>query len=182
MNVSVDIKGGGNVSGSGIYNSGSNVTLVAEPVEGCSFMGFYLNGERYNTPYSFIAGASDIVIEAVFYVTFENYIKGKLSFPITELALNSIRTKRGISFGADVITINTRTLELSEADAIMWYVTSSSSVSGEKDSDGGWSHQEASYSLSTSDRNTLKNMALSIYRKWGESSYLGIVKIVNLYG
>ena len=104
----------------------------------------------------------------------------EIAFDITEQALNSIRIKRNIDFGTDVKTLIIRTIELAQADALMWYATLPSSKTGAKDSDGGWSHQEATVSISSEDRKAFRSQAMAIYRKWGESNGLGTFKIVNL--
>lgn len=115
-------------------------------------------------------------------VSFEDYIRGLLNFDVSDIALNSIRIKRGIAEAADVSTLSIRTLELAEADALRWYVTSPSTYTGVKDSDGGWSHQEASSSLTDADKRLFSARAAAIYGKWGESNGFGSrIKIVNLY-
>ncbi len=181
MILSVNIIGNGNVSGGGSYASGSAVTLTATPSSGWTFKDFVIDGASYaSNPYSLTVGASDLSVSATFYVSFEDYLKGILAFDITEQALNSIRIKRNIDFGTDVKTLIIRTIELAQADALMWYATLPSSKTGAKDSDGGWSHQEATVSISSEDRKAFRSQAMAIYRKWGESNGLGTFKIVNL--
>lgn len=181
MILSVNITGDGTVSGGGALNTGATATLLATAVTGWIFKSFEIGGTFYTAnPYSFLVSTQDITVNALFYVTFENYISGKIGFEISDLALNSIRIKRNIAFAADVTTLTIRTLELAEADALMWYATSSSSYTGVKDSDGGWSHQDASYSLSSTDRSGMRSTALSLYRKWGENNGYGTIRLVNL--
>ena len=181
MILSVNITGSGTVSGGGTLNTGVTATLAATPVTGWTFKHFEKDGTLYtDNPYSFGVPAQNVIVNALFYVTFEDYISGKVGFDINDLALNSIRIKRNIDYAADVTTLTIRTLELAEADALMWYATSASSYTGVKDSDGGWSHQEASSSLSSQDRSSMKSTALSLYRKWGENNGYGTIRLVNL--
>lgn len=183
MTLNVNISGNGTVEGGVNYTSGSIAILNAIPNVGWSFKCFQINGSTYtDNPYSLTVGTEDITATAVFYVSFEDYIKGLLGFEISELALNTIRIKRGIDYATDVSTLSIRVLELSEADAIKWYVSSPTNYTGSKDSDGGWSHQDASSSLSESDRKSLMNRASMLYSKWGEQNGYGVnAKIINLY-
>ena len=183
MTLSVNIEGNGTVEGGVNYVSGSIAILNAIPNIGWSFKCYQINGITYtDNPYSMTVGAEDVSITAVFYVSFEDYIKGLLGFEISDLALNTIRIKRGIDYAADVSILSIRTLELAEADAIKWYVSSPTNFTGSKDSDGGWSHQDASSSLSESDRKLLMNRASMLYAKWGEQNGYGVTaKIINLY-
>lgn len=183
MTLSVNINGNGTVDGGSSYVSGTIAVLNAVPNTGWKFKYYQINGSTYtDNPYSLTVGTEDITVIAVFYVSFEDYIKGLLGFEISDLALNTIRIKRSIDYAADVSTLSTRTLELAEADAIKWYVSSPSNFTGSKDSDGGWSHQDSSSSLSESDRKLLMNRATMLYSKWGEQNGYGVTaKIINLY-
>ena len=62
-------KGGGTVNGSGTYEDGDNVTIVATPDEGYVFDGWYSNGAKISSAesYSFTA-TKNISISAVFVV------------------------------------------------------------------------------------------------------------------
>ncbi|MCM1286076.1 MAG: zinc-ribbon domain-containing protein [Acetobacter sp.] len=63
-------QGGGTVEGSGTYEEGENVTIVANPDNNYEFEGWYSNGKKISSSmaYSFTA-AKDISISAVFVET-----------------------------------------------------------------------------------------------------------------
>ena len=46
VNIMVNVEGGGFVSGGDSYKKGDSVLLIADPLEGCSFEGWYEDGEK----------------------------------------------------------------------------------------------------------------------------------------
>ncbi len=113
-------------------------------------------------------------------VELATYIRGLVSFDVPDIAINSIRIKRGIPKEVDVTTLNKKTLELVRADVLMWASTSYSVYSGTKESDGGWSSQEASKTITASDKKRFAEEARSIYFAYGDNDVSGSIVITNL--
>lgn len=183
MEVKVDIEGNGSVTGDGTYETGTQVSISAIPDESNSFKCFR-DGENTITdnPYIFIAGDDAVKeVTAVFYVSFEDYLRGQVAFDIPDSALNSIRINRKITKGEDVSELSSRTLRLAYADVLYWAGTMPSNITAAKDSDGGWSHQDEAKTLSITDKEGLRKEASNIYRQYGESKYTSTVTIVNLW-
>lgn len=67
--VTVNVVGSGTVSGAGSYPVGTQVTLIASPASGASFIGYYVNGSQVSSSqsYSFELNA-DTTVEARFTV------------------------------------------------------------------------------------------------------------------
>lgn len=173
MNVKIVIIGDGVVTGAGTHSMGDAVSLEATP----SSFSHFLRGQEVITtnPYVFEAPDSDVEISAVFIVTLEAYLKAGVGFNIPDAALMKIRIDRGLAIGLDVSTLSQQTRELAYADSLMYGVNSSSQVQGAKDSDNGWSHQEASGTLSITDKRLIRTQANAIYKKWGEATIPTIV-------
>lgn len=183
MNVTINIFGTGECSGAGAYSSGVGITLLATPVAGNVFKKFVIGSNEYFTnPYSTTAGSDDIVANCYFYTPFELYIRGAVSFEVPDITLNNIRVSRGISYLQDVAEISTQKLELALADVLMYGASRPSSVTGAKDSDGGWSHTDGSVAIGNSDRIFLRTRALDIYKRYGESVGSSGITFGNLNG
>jgi len=173
MNVQVTVIGDGVVTGAGTHSMGDEVTLTAST----SSFSYFLRGEEVivANPYVFEAPDSDVVISAVFIVTLEAYLKASVGYLLPDAALMKIRVDRGLAIGLDVSTLSTQTRELAFADALMYGVNSPSQVQGAKDSDNGWSHQEASGTLSITDKRLIRTQANAIYKKYGEATMPSII-------
>lgn len=173
MNVQVTVIGDGVVTGAGIHSMGDEVTLTAST---SSFSHFLRDEEVIvENPYVFEAPDSDVVISAVFIVTLEAYLKASVGFNLPDAALMKIRIDRGLQIGLDVSTLSTQVRELCFADCLMYGVNSPSQVQGAKDSDNGWSHQEASGTLSITDKRLIRTQANAIYKKYGEATMPSII-------
>lgn len=171
MNVTVNIFGAGVVTGAGQHPLGSRVWLEATPASSNIFKWFILDGNKIlSNPYFFDATSADVELDCLFETPFENYILGMVPFLLPEVAINNIRTKRGVLFQQGVETISSEILELSYADALIYGSTMPQSVTGTKDSDGSWSHSEGTVAISNSDKSFYRSMALNIYKKYGEIS------------
>ena len=168
MNVQVTVIGDGVVTGAGMHSMGDEVTLSAST----SSFSHFLRGEEVIVvnPYIFEAPDSDVEISAVFIVTLEAYLKASVGYSLPDAALMKIRIDRGLAIGLDVSTLSIQTRELCFADSLMYGVNSPSQVQGAKDSDNGWSHQEASGTLSITDKRLIRTQANAIYKKYGEST------------
>lgn len=184
MKVIVNIlSGAGKVSGAGEYEENSPVVLTAEPVSPNRFKYFTIDGKDIGkNPYEFVMGTEDVEVGVYFYTTIEDYLTNQVGFPVTEGALNNIRIRRSISYGADVSELSLRTIELAYADILMWGANSPTTVTGAKDSDGGWSHQDESRTMAITDKRLMRSTAMEIYRKYGDSAYTSTLKFVTLTG
>ena len=116
-------------------------------------------------------------------MTIEEYLRGKVGFEITDEALRSILVDRNIAEQVNVDTLTTKDKELAYADILMWGATRPSSYTGSKDSDGGWSHTEASSTLLKSDKERFESIANNIYIQYNDPKRRKArIKIINLNG
>jgi len=183
MNVTINIFGAGTCDGSGEHIEGAVVMLYAVPVAGNVFKKFVIDTNEYlSNPKYFDAETEDVTVDCYFYTPFEAYIRGAVSFDIPDLTLNNIRISRGIKFGQDVAELSTEILDLALADVLMYGASRPSSVTGAKDSDGGWSHTDGSVAIGNSDRIFLRTRALDIYKKYGETTGSVGITFGNLNG
>ncbi|HCY40441.1 MAG TPA: hypothetical protein DHV48_03670 [Prolixibacteraceae bacterium] len=85
-------------------------------------------------------------------------IKEAIGYPISDNRANMTLIKRGLSGTSEATQaiLNSREFELATADLIYWMITTPNI------SEGG-------YSLSISDKKTLKDIASGIFSKWGVS-------------
>jgi hypothetical protein len=181
--VNVDVLGAGTVSGSGVYVDAPEITLTATAASSNVFQRWEVNGvEVLSNPYTFSPSVETVDVVAYFITTIESYLSGVVPNFLSEAMINTIRIKRGIAYNADVTTLATSVLELATADAYMLAATMPSSYTGSKDSDGGWSHSEASHTLTSADKGMYKAQANAIYKKYLDSSYRATVSITALNG
>ena len=113
-------------------------------------------------------------------VSIEEYLKGKVGFDVPDSALSSIRIDRKIEKGVDVETLDQKTKDLAYADLLMWGATNPSSYTGSKNSDGGWTQTEASKTITATDKKEFRQLAMSIYRKYGDGKYKSKIRKINL--
>jgi len=183
MNVTINIFGAGECEGSGEHVEASVITLFATPAAGNVFKKFVIDANEYfGNPKYLDAGTEDVSVDCYFYTPFELYIRGAVSFDVPDITLNNIRISRGISYLQDVSELSVKIQELSLADVLMYGASRPSSVTGAKDSDGGWSHTEGGSTISNSDRIFLRTRALDIYKKYGESVGSSGITFGNLNG
>ena len=176
-------KGAGSVSGSGTFDENDSITLTATPVDSNTFKAFVIGAETFSqNPYTFTAGLADVSVDVEFYTTIEDYLLGSVPFSVASSALNNIRVTRGIAYGADVATLSTKTIQLAVADVLMWGATSYTSWSGQKDSDGGWSHTEGSFTLSADDKASMRSRAMQIYKLYGDAASSPSLRVEPIFG
>ena len=101
-------------------------------------------------------------------MTIEQYLQGKVDFNLSEANIAAILVDRGVSAGADMATLTEKQRDLCLADLYMLLAYSSSSSSGEYESDGGWQKQKASKNVY--DRSGYKEMAQRLYAKWDDEA------------
>lgn len=114
--------------------------------------------------------------------TIEQYLSGKVDFNISENTLNAIFADRGVTKGTPLSDVTEKQKDLCLADLYMFMATSSTSKSGEYESDGGWQRQRSAKNVV--DRAGFREMARELYDKWDEKpvgSSTGKVKMKPIY-
>lgn len=94
-----------------------------------------------------------------------DWIKGKVGFKISDLAVTAILDDRDIEATAETSTLTQRQKELCWADALMIYVTSAN-MGSYQIQDGNSSETNGSEYFV--DRDKIQDFANSLYKKWGE--------------
>lgn len=102
-------------------------------------------------------------------MTIEQYLQGKVDFNLSENTVAGILLDRGIAEGADMTAVTERQRDLALADLYMFIAGSSTSSSGDYESDGGWQRQRSSKNVY--NRNAFLQMARALYDKWGEEVF-----------
>lgn len=177
MAIQIDIKGEGRVEK---LEDNNRVILTALPSDAWSFKYFSISGvQKTDNPIDVDKIIEDV--EVIFYVSIEDYLRGLVGFDVNETTLNSIRINRNIKKGSDISELSEKDKDLAYADLLMWASTNPSSYTGSKSSDGGWTQTEASKTLTVSDKKSFRDMAMDIYKRYGDSRYTSKIRIVNLW-
>ncbi|MEG1684575.1 MAG: hypothetical protein RR319_01320 [Bacteroides sp.] len=116
-------------------------------------------------------------------LTIGEYLRSRIAFEIGNSTLENLCTYRQVIVSEDVNKISIEKQELCYADILSWASTSPSSITGAKDSDAGWKHDEESKTLSITDKKDMRAEALSIYKMYNDSRYKssnGLTKIFDL--
>lgn len=184
MEVKVTIDGEGYVTGGGTHSLGDSVTVKATPVEGVEFSHWIRNNITVTSnPYTFTVNDNyNIELTAVFFTTIESYLRAAVGFSVPDAALTKIRIDRGIKLHENIVNVSTQKRELAYADLLMWGGNSPSEVQGAKESDFGWSHQDASSTMSITDKRMMRLEAKSIYKKYGDKMLPPTVSLFSLFG
>lgn len=112
----------------------------------------------------------------------KDYLKNSVSFTVPDATISCILELRGATVETVLSISDLKIPELCLADILMYGATTPSSVSGAKDSDGGWSHTEATSSMSPNDKSGLRQRAIGIYKKYGEQVAGAGITFTNLNG
>lgn len=113
-------------------------------------------------------------------MTIEQYLNGKVDFNLQENTIQAILSDWGIPEGADINDVTQRQKDLACADLYMFLASSSTSASGDYESDGGWQRQRSSKNVY--DRNGLRALAKMLYAKWGvDVPSTGAIVMKSLY-
>jgi hypothetical protein len=107
-------------------------------------------------------------------LTVFDYLVNKVRFSIPRKAMLSILASRGLPCDVPYMGADADMLRLAYADMLRWFLIGPSKVSGNSDSDNGWSHTEGGYQLSSSDRTLLSSEANAIYDELEPSSRIRI--------
>lgn len=114
--------------------------------------------------------------------TIEQYLSGKVDFNISENTLNAIFADRGVTKGTPLSDVTEKQKDLCLADLYMYMATSSTSKTGEYESDGGWQRQRSAKNVV--DRAGFREMARELYDKWDEKpvgASTGKIKMKPIY-
>lgn len=95
-------------------------------------------------------------------------LKSIVGYPLSGPTLELMLERRGLNgeLDADRSILSGREFELSTADAYIFLVTSASI-------------QEGDYSLSVTEKQSLLQLASSLYRKWGEADQSNVTPVVR---
>lgn len=99
-------------------------------------------------------------------LTIEQYLTGKVDFNVSEATLEAILYDRGVTRGTAITNVTEKQKDLCLADLYMYLAVSSTSKSGEYESDGGWQRQRSAKNVV--DRAALREAARDLYDKWDE--------------
>lgn len=116
-------------------------------------------------------------------LTIKTYLKSRIAFDVPDSVLDSICAYREVDVDAEVYSISVERQELCYADLLSWAATTPSSITGAKDSDGGWKHEEESKTLSITDKKDMRTEANAIYKAYGDSRYKknsGSMKFIDI--
>ena len=94
----------------------------------------------------------------------ETWLRGKVDYEIPDVTIMAVLFDNEVAQGTDVSCTTEKQRDLCLADLLMWLSSSSATTSGERISDGGWSHQKASKQVV--DRAALIKRAQDLYAKW----------------
>lgn len=98
-------------------------------------------------------------------MTTEEWLQGSVGFELTDNNINFVFLNRGVTYGADATTMTEKQMDLSRADALTIYLSSSNKGS-EKLQDGNSSRTSASESFTY--RDDAQKLAIYLYEKWDE--------------
>lgn len=163
MAVITDIIGNGDVE---ITENETSVMLDAQPIKGYDFKHFVIAGKEISrNPYSFPKPSEELKVQAVFYESINSYLQGCAPFDISNFIPGVLRG-REVPYKEDLNHMEVSLIELCEADLYLRMTKIPSSRQHERDSDGGWSHDGGSITISDNYRNMLTADALTIYNKY----------------
>jgi len=115
-------------------------------------------------------------------MTIEQYLQGKVDYELSEKTMASILFDRSVAANTLVENTTLKQRELCLADIYMFLATSSTSTSGEYESDGGWQRQHSNKNVV--DRGAFRAMAQALYDKWSEqplTTAVGVITSKTLY-
>lgn len=108
------------------------------------------------------------------------YLVDYVNFPVTEGAISSILSVRGVSGDLSIDLVPVRLRRLCEADLLAWICSGPHRLGAVVDRDNGWEHSDGGFTLSDSDRAYLLGRANAIYKEYGEPLVGGKrVKVLN---
>lgn len=113
-------------------------------------------------------------------LTINQWLRSKVDFEVPDITVISILEDNGIEDGAIASFVPLRNKDLALADLYFWIAGSSSSSSGEYESDGGWQHQKSAKTVV--NRAYFKALADELRKKWGvATTSAGKIKMQPIY-
>lgn len=112
----------------------------------------------------------------------EQWLNGMVDFNVPEATIAAILFNNGVESLTPVSETSEKERDLCLADLYMWLAASSTSKSGEYESDGGWQHQKSAKTVV--DRAGLRARAQELYKKWNSDkadTESGRIVMKNLY-
>lgn len=109
--------------------------------------------------------ASDYSISGM---TLLGYFGGLVNAPVSPEGIRSILARRGLDPADAYAGADERSVELATADLYKWIATSPYRVGSTGDSDNGWEHTSAGWTLTEADRKYFLGLADEIYEKYDE--------------
>lgn len=101
-------------------------------------------------------------------MTLLSYFGGLVNAPVSAEGIRTILAKRGLDCNELYMGANERDVELATADLYKWIATSPYRVGSTGDSDNGWEHTSAGWTLTEADRKYYLQLANDIYEKYDE--------------
>lgn len=173
--IKIGIIGNGSVE---VAENENSVTLTATPVKGYEFKHYLIGGEEIKeNPYS-VDNTTGVVGNAVFYQSINSFLNNCIQGIDVSGLIPGILMSREVEYGADLKDLDKQTIDLCRADIYYESTNIPSSRQMHKDADGGWSHDEGSFSMDSYTKNSLIAQALAIYNKY-EDDRAEEVKQVN---
>lgn len=112
-------------------------------------------------------------------MTLMDYFGGLVNAPVSAEGIRTILARRALDPTA-LFEGETREIELASADLYKWIATSPYRVGSTGDSDNGWEHTSAGWTLTEADRKYYLMLANDIYDKYDEPTVgKSVIKITN---
>lgn len=100
-------------------------------------------------------------------MTLLDYFGGLVNAPVSAEGIRTILARRLLD-PIDMYEGETKKIELATADLYKWIATSPYRVGSTGDSDNGWEHTSAGWTLTEADRKYFLGLADEIYEKYDE--------------
>lgn len=105
-------------------------------------------------------------------MTIEDYLRGTVAHTVTDAAIATILTDRGVAEGTDAGEMEKCLRALCVADLCVWCAGLPGSGGTVEDADGLWKHKESGAQVTATERRLLLRRANEIYRNCGEAPVL----------
>lgn len=165
MNLTVKIQGQGQVTGAGEYPSGAEIVVEAKPAPLSNFKKW--DDGSASPKKTIIASDDDVALIATFFMTFEDYLRSRVKFEVTDSDLAFIREQLGIPYLSDVAELSEMQKEVGYAYLLLQAATMPSETRGDKIKQGNRAYEKGSTTFLTTDRLQMRKIAEDILAKYG---------------
>lgn len=101
--------------------------------------------------------------------TIEDYLLNRVNLDVSSSLVVPILLRRGVEPGSLLSDVDDKSRDLSEADFyVLLATTTPDRLGSESDTDNGWSHSSAGFTLSKTYRDLLLDKANALYEEYGE--------------